>query len=250
MNFKQSSFETYLKGFNYGSDSLTKPGNVANLGRKKRKKITEEEKETIDRNKKKSEVHKLMMEGVGKPDAKIRFVQRSYESNYEFKNRMHNECQNAITVVNATKTRNVVKEYMRAQKQDKNAVKVDKLNQIEKEKIEEKKTAKLNKKARRLQVLKEQKTSFKLEKKLEEDERLAKKDTVQFGEVVHAPPTFSKLPRGTNQSKTRKISNLLLLDKLRGVKDTDIEDRSKKDLETERLKAIEAYRQLKGRQRL
>ena len=62
--------------------------------------------------------------GSDKPESKIRFVQRSYESSREFNNRMHNECQNAIAIVNGTRHRNVAKEFVRAQKQDKNARKV------------------------------------------------------------------------------------------------------------------------------
>ena len=38
----------------------------------------------------------------------------------EFKDRMHAECQNAITIANGTKTRNVVKEFKSATKLDKN----------------------------------------------------------------------------------------------------------------------------------
>jgi len=192
--------------------------------------------------------------GSDKPDAKIRFVQRSYESNYEFKNRMHQECQNAITIVNSTKNRNVVKEYIRAQKQDKNAIKVDQLNQEEKEKVEEQSRKKVNgkksRKTQRLEALREIKKSEKLEKQLEKAEKAARSDPVKFGEVVHAPPTFSKLPRGSDPSKHKPITNLLLMDKLKGVTEPEIEDRKKKELEGERLKAIEAYRKLKGRLRL
>merc|ERR1711970_98359 len=207
-------------GFDYGEGGPQIPGNVKNLEKKKRKKITDKEKEMIDKKKKKSEVHKLMMEGSDKPDAKIRFVQRSYESNYEFKNRMHQECQNAITIVNSTKNRNVVKEYIRAQKQDKNAIKVDQLNQqqkVEKESRKKNDGKKLTRKTQRLEALKEIKKSEKLEKQLEKAEKAAQSDPVKFGEVVHAPPTFSKLPRGSDPSKHKPITNLLLMDKLKGV---------------------------------
>jgi len=49
----------------------------------------------------------------------VRFVQRSDETLRQFKTRMHNECQNAISVVESTKSHNVVKDYMRAKKMDK-----------------------------------------------------------------------------------------------------------------------------------
>ena len=42
----------------------------------------------------------------------------------EFKDRMHAECQNAITIANGTKARNVVKEFKKAAKLDKNNGKI------------------------------------------------------------------------------------------------------------------------------
>ena len=60
-----------------------------------------------------------MFLGEYKPDSKVRFVQRSDETLRQFKTRMHNECQNAISVVESTKSHNVVKDYMRAKKMDK-----------------------------------------------------------------------------------------------------------------------------------
>ena len=43
---------------------------------------------------------------------------KALNSNHEFNNRMHMEVQNAIKVAEGTRTRNVVKEYLTAKKQD------------------------------------------------------------------------------------------------------------------------------------
>ena len=132
--------------------------------------------------------------GEYKPDSKVRFVQRSDETLRQFKTRMHNECQNAISVVESTKSHNVVKDYMRAKKMDKNADKVERINAAEKKKRE------------RLQLLKQKKNDKKDEKTLAKAERAALVDRVEFGETVHAPPTFSRLPRG--HEKTGKKFSL------------------------------------------
>ena len=117
----------------------------------------------------------------------------------------------------------------------KNADKVEKINAAEKKKRE------------RLELLKQKKNDKRDEKSLAKAERAALVDRVEFGETVHAPPTFSRLPRG-HEKTGKKFSNLLLLDKLK-VEDHQVEDRQKM-LEDERQKAIDAYRKIKGRERL
>jgi len=215
---------------------LQAPGNLKNILKKNKKpKLTDEEKERLDKSKKKSAVHNFLKQGEYKPDSKVRFVQRSDETLRQFKTRMHNECQNAISVVESTKSHNVVKDYMRAKKMDKNADKVERINAAEKKKRE------------RLELLKQKKNDKRDEKSLAKAERAALVDRVEFGETVHAPPTFSRLPRG-HEKTGKKFSNLLLLDKLK-VEDHQVEDRQKM-LEDERQKAIDAYRKIKGRERL
>merc|ERR1719476_851795 len=76
-------------------------------------------------------VHKLMMEGRDKPDAQVKFVKRSYESKREFLARIQHECDNTIKMTNATKQRNIAKEFIKATKHDK------KMAQREKEGDEE-----------------------------------------------------------------------------------------------------------------
>ena len=79
---------------------------------------------------------------------------------------------------------------------------------------------------------------------------------VQFGEVAHAPPQLSAKPRGTQKkSKGERIQSLLLQKSLDSKKlSNDAKEiplpvviglKRKHDLEIERERAVEMYRQSK-----
>ena len=51
--------------------------------------------------------------GRDKPDVKVKFVKRSYETNKDYLNRIQHECDNVIKMTNATKQRNMAKEFIK-----------------------------------------------------------------------------------------------------------------------------------------
>ena len=58
-----NNFQT-KKGFNYGGDQVAQaPGNLKNILKKKKPKLTDEEKERLDKSKKKSAVHNFLKQG-------------------------------------------------------------------------------------------------------------------------------------------------------------------------------------------
>ena len=106
------------------------PGNIKNLLKQKKKNKFKEEKKQkpkTEKERNKSAVRKLLTEGgdIGQPDNKVKFVQRSYETNRQFKERMNDECQNALTIAAGQRARNVPKEFIQAEKKDKNKYKVE-----------------------------------------------------------------------------------------------------------------------------
>ena len=58
----------------------------------------------------------------------MKFVKRSYESKREFLARIQHECDNTIKMTNATKQRNMAKEFIRATKHDKKMAQREKDN--------------------------------------------------------------------------------------------------------------------------
>ena len=75
-------------------------------------------------------------------------------------------------------------------------------------------TGRARKKAERRDFIKERKESKKLTTKMERAEKEALLDRIEFGEVVHAPPSFKNLPRGTQKNSGKKM-NLILMEKLK-----------------------------------
>ncbi|CAG5090835.1 Oidioi.mRNA.OKI2018_I69.PAR.g12733.t1.cds [Oikopleura dioica] len=169
---------------------------------------------------------------------KIKFVKKSYETMAEFKDRMHAECQNAITIANGTKARNVVKEFKKATKLDKNNGKIP-------EEQKPKQKAINRKRLEKKQIEKEKKS----DKELERLEKEMLKDRVEFGERVDAPPEFKSLPRGAQKKTTGRFSNLLLLEKLQlpehQVEQKQQQKTREEELAEERKRAIEEYRKLR-----
>jgi len=190
-------------------------------------------------------VHKLMMEGRNKPDAKVHFVKRSYESKREFLARIQHECDNTIKMTNATKNRNIAKEFVKASKHDK------KMAQREKDGEEaEQDTYGMDRKEKYRLELRNRELSAKsekhIEKELEKAEKAEMTDTVRFGERVDQPPQFSG--KWAKNRTTKGIKNLLLMDKLMPPEHSVIDHAQ--EMENERTRAIEAYRKLKNRERL
>ena len=73
-------------------------------------------------------------------------------------------------------------------------------------------------------------------------------DDVHFREVVTAPPKLSSKPRGAQKISREESKGLLLKEKLTGSDDGKprvLGLKRKRDLEIERDRVIEQYRQLK-----
>ncbi|KDR24303.1 uncharacterized protein LOC110827341 [Zootermopsis nevadensis] len=112
---------------------------------------------------------------------------------------------------------------------------------------------KSSKNLRKKQKLEEVKT-VKLDKNQDDFERF--QDNVKFGETVHAPPTIKAVPRkaGSKDAKDRPGRKDLLLKPMLQTKTGPISTFSRKlpfathrQLELQRVQAVEAYRMLKAR---
>ena len=162
---------------------------------------------------------------------------------------MQHECDNTIKMTNANKQRNMAKEYIKATKHDKKMAKREKDIAEGKTSDDADENYGLQRKAKYRKELAKREVQSKAEKKLNSElevaEREAMVDKVAFGERVDEPPQFSG-----KWAKTRKsnLSSLLLMDKLKPPEHNVID--KKKDLENERQRAIDAYRKMKGRERL
>lgn len=169
--------------------------------------------------------------------------QETNESQYQFINRLQHMADIAVAEAKVEAKYNI------------NVVNIDEKGNAHYERV--KNVTKKNKEKRKKIIEKERE---KKNSKIQEKELDFKKESIRFGEVVMAPPTFTAKPRKAPQldkAGKRKLQlNKLLSPKEEysirkptplATKWRNMTDEKRKSIENERLRVIEMYRRLKNK---
>lgn len=188
--------------------------------------------------------------GMNRPLKKIpRLVQYSDETESEFLKRVNRAAQD---IVNESK----FEEKFRVEvdrDESGNVVKMKHRKALDDPLLPAKKRAKLEAREKRKKEKKKERDLKKKQKgkrkKVDEDDFKHFQDKVEFGEVAYEPPSLdtSKFTKMTNSDT--KTKSFIFMEKLKGSqagKTPELTESRKKLLEEERLKAVQAYREMKA----
>ncbi|XP_067006354.1 coiled-coil domain-containing protein 137 [Anabrus simplex] len=208
----------------------------------------------------------LKLPGMTRPDKPApEFVQRPGESNYFFMHRIERTCQEVLKESQFEEKFNVAVqrnpetgEVVSVTKAPKNKIE-DLVGSSKKKNKNKGKPEKLTKKERRKIKMMEKRAKMK-DKEVDEFDRF--KDEVKFGEIVHQPPSLKtplKLKTRVTTPEGRPGKKDLLLKQLlpseqklqhntkvfKAAKKKNLSEGEQRQLEAERLKAVNMYRMLK-----